>query len=449
MFCAAANLFAGQADPRDDFRNFYGISWRNSPADNLAYARQMGYRYVFYQSGMEKLPQASGMRFYLESPEYSAYERTINPSKKYSPAQIRDFETARALANTTEPFPKNIATGWFFANGSFSTEPDYQQKKVTDAIVAKIISKVKKIEAANPKFRFAGFAWDVPQPAGDFWTPATPNKRRAQVTLAVWTGKDSGAKHPDAVHDYATYSAGKLAYYRTLLETARAEIAPDAKFIVEPYKPESGWFKYMRAYPDALRADLICQESAGTEFLDDKNVVGAEKIWDVSRMMSTTPNVFDEPSARNIAARAAVAGAWTGWYGRFGGTGNMPDYKSIREVPARLKLVKALPVWENMNSTPLSARSWKGGVYKSPTAFISADAVAALQYGTNKFFAVFNTPAAKVVAPDGYRVKSVFKTDELFIENGSADGEVFVKDNVISPTASAVGKGYIVELEKL
>ena len=37
-----------------DYRNFYGISWRGTPHENLAYARQMKYDYGFYQYGMEK-----------------------------------------------------------------------------------------------------------------------------------------------------------------------------------------------------------------------------------------------------------------------------------------------------------------------------------------------------------------------------------------------------------
>ncbi|MFZ4724763.1 MAG: hypothetical protein ACOYMD_04890, partial [Paludibacter sp.] len=36
-----------------EYRNFYGICWDENPHQNLVYARQMGYEYVFYQPGME------------------------------------------------------------------------------------------------------------------------------------------------------------------------------------------------------------------------------------------------------------------------------------------------------------------------------------------------------------------------------------------------------------
>lgn len=36
-----------------DHRNFYGIAWVGNNDDNLAYAKQMGYDYVLYHTGME------------------------------------------------------------------------------------------------------------------------------------------------------------------------------------------------------------------------------------------------------------------------------------------------------------------------------------------------------------------------------------------------------------
>ena len=49
-----------------DYRNFFGICWSADPnADLLAYARQMGHTHVIYRSGMEKLPQARVLKFFI------------------------------------------------------------------------------------------------------------------------------------------------------------------------------------------------------------------------------------------------------------------------------------------------------------------------------------------------------------------------------------------------
>lgn len=69
------------------------------------------------------------------------------------------------------------------------------------------------------------------------------------MTLARWTGKDSGIRHPDTVHDYPTYSQGHMEFYRHLFERARAELNKDAKFIVEPGGPYEQWVKFFESPP--------------------------------------------------------------------------------------------------------------------------------------------------------------------------------------------------------
>lgn len=135
----------------------------------------------------------------------------------------------------------------------------------------------------------------------------------------------------------------------------------------------------------------------------------------------------------------------------------MPDFKSIRDVPARIKLVKALPVWENLNNTPLSERKWDGTVYESPTAGISRDVVYAMQPKTNKLFFVFNTPDGKVKVPNGYSVSRIYFTDGLFREyKGSANYPIkkpmldsFIKyeNSELTPKDKTIsGLGFIADL---
>ena len=168
-FAALCAAWASADSPkydRDDYRNFFGICWRGSPQDNIDYARQMGYTSVFYINGMEKCKNAAGMKFYLESPEYATYTRAVDVSKKYSPEEIRKFP--RICKDASKPFPENLATGWFMPPNGITIIPDFQQKKVIDRTVDKIIERIRKIEKARPGFKFAGAAWDVPQAGGGF-----------------------------------------------------------------------------------------------------------------------------------------------------------------------------------------------------------------------------------------------------------------------------------------
>ena len=246
----AAEIAAAETIKPDDFRNLYGIVWTGTPSQNLEYACQMGYTHVFYQAGMEKNPKSKGLKFFIESPEYSVYPRLIDTEKTYSPEQIKWWETHCSLISLEKPFPWNIAPGWRIGK-KFTATLDLQQKSVIKETVAKIVDRVKRIEAKNPDFKFAGFAWDVPQPPGDFWDGLKDDwfANGSQVTLSRWTGKDSGIKHPDVVHDYPTYSQGHMEFYRYLFEQVREKINKDAKFIVEPSAPYKQWVQYFECPP--------------------------------------------------------------------------------------------------------------------------------------------------------------------------------------------------------
>jgi len=445
----------------DDYRNFFGLCWISNPDEILRYARQMGYKHVYYQGGMEKHPLSKGMYFVMESPEYSVYRRVIDISKKYPPEVIREWETTCSLISLDKPFPQNMATGWFVPPHHFTATLDLQQEKVIEDITNKIIDKVKKIQMANPEFKFSGFAWDVPQPFGDFWSEHTTKKMHngRQVTLAHWTGKDASVKHPDVTHEYATYSEGHFEFYRRLFQKARSQINPEAKWIVEPYSVYNDWMRYMdwdfmKAKGDKrseYMPDLVCSEGNGTEFVDNpKNFESG--LIDRTRVASTTPNVFDDETLRKIAGAAASKGAWTGWFGRPGGTGNNPGYRSIRDIPARIKLNRAVAVWENLNGTPLSQRKWDGVNYSSPTAEMTPDVIWAIQPETKKLFFVFLSDKGEVKIPDGYKVKEIYHADGLWQEIKTFPAKksiVSVKKGKIVPRSPyVVNAGFIAQLAK-
>ena len=228
IFIAAAPFAAafgaeGEAEEKlsytpDDYRNFYGICWRGSPQDNIDYARQMGYTHVLYQWGMEKCRNIDGLKYYLESPEYGTYARSFDITKKYSPEQIREFETTCALKDASKPFPENLATGWFNPPNGATVILDFQQKRVIDRTIDRIMERIDSMAQRAPGFKFAGIAWDVPQAEGDFWSEreGAPMNNGRQVTIKYWTGSDSASKHPDVVHDYPTHKLGHYEFYRKL-----------------------------------------------------------------------------------------------------------------------------------------------------------------------------------------------------------------------------------------
>lgn len=441
-------LFTGSSEKhsrKPEFRNFYGIAWNGTPHENLAFAKQMGYDYVFYQKGMEKDSLSNGLYFYIETPEYSVYKRQIDTKKTYSPEEIRFAETHFALMNNSKSFPNNIARGWFMSDHTFTPQLDLQQQKVISWAIDSILEYVESIESVNSDFKFGGFAWDVPQPAGDFWD--TIQKPGRQITLEFWTGGDYGIKHPDVTHEYPTYSDGRIEFYKQLYQSTRSKF-PGAKFMMEPYCIYDDWINVVGHRADAreVTPDLLSQERFGTEFVDDERIFDSGLI-SRENVASTTPDRFGEADNRLFAAKAAVNGAWFSWYGRFGGTGDMPGFKSIREVPARLKLIRVLANWENLNQTPMKERSWDGTVYKSPNAFASPDVIAIKQPETEKLFVVFLTENGKVEIPKGKKVVSIYQTDDLFIENGDTAKDVVIKSNVLMiKELQCLEKGYIVKV---
>lgn len=426
-----------------DFRNFYGISWRGTAHENLAYARQMKYDYVFYQTGMENDPLSNGLHFYIESPEYWTYTPNIITTNSYSASQIDFFENFCALKNSSTSFPNNIATGWYYGSTNFTPILDLQQQKVIDYEVASITKIIKGIEAANPQFHFGGLAWDVPNMMGDFWSALSGT----QVGLSYWTGGDFGAICPGCTHEFATYSDGHAQFYKQLRSTLQ-QTWPGTRFVMEPYNVYNDWMGQIQTRSDAnlLMPDLLSSEGPGTGFVDDTRVFSSGLITK-DRMASTTPNISGEAENRTVAAKAAINGATFTWFGRFGGTGDMPNYSSITAVPARLKLIRALTTFENSNKTPLAQRTWDGTTYRSPTAFADPKAIGALQPGMSKFFVVLMAADGQVALPAGRTVKSISKTDGLFIETTDGSADLSIQNGVVKLNGTAgLGNGYIITL---
>ncbi|MEI6051147.1 MAG: hypothetical protein WCQ44_00465 [Opitutaceae bacterium] len=451
---------AGELSPKD-YRDFYGITWNGDNQSNLQFAKQMGYDFIMYRRGMESHELATDIGFYLESPQYavSPVPRSINLDKTY-PAKEREIYEKYFAKKSGQPFPTNMATGWFSAPRVFSVEPDFQDQEVVDYFVARIIAYATSLERRERNFVFSGYAWDVPNLTGDFWDKMQAHGGKdgggKQISLAFWTGADRAYQPAGAVFSYSTYSDGHAAFYRQLFLQTRARF-PEARFIIEPYKIWEDWLALVKDRSDVkeIMPDLILQESGGnqvargTEFATDKRIFDSGLIKGHGSVGSTTPNCFGEKENREIAAQAAVNGSVFGWFGRFGGTGNMPGYKNIREVPARLQLIRRVAAWENRNGIPLSERSWDGRVYSSPGSHISESVIWSTHPKTGKIFVVWLEPDGVVRMPPGLKFASIQRTDNLFMETASGAEDVTILGNEVRLKSSAgLGQGYIISANR-
>lgn len=144
-------------------QKLFGICWSSDTnSDVLDYARQMGHTHVVYRSGMEKLPQANGMSFFIEDPEFGARLRMMDYDKKYSQKEIDDIQSHYVVIYHDKEFPYNMASSWFIPPNQRSLTLDFQQQKVIDDIVGRMMARIKRINKVNPDFSFAGLRGTSP-----------------------------------------------------------------------------------------------------------------------------------------------------------------------------------------------------------------------------------------------------------------------------------------------
>ena len=76
--------------------------------------------------------------------------------------------------------------------------------------------------------------------------------------------------------------------------------------------------------------------------------------------------------------------------------------------------------------------------------------IAVKQPETGKLFVVFLSENGKVKIPKGKKVAAIYKTDDLFIENGDAANELILQSNALIPKGTDyLGKGYIINFTSL
>ena len=443
------------------YKNFYGIVWSEKPAEDVKYARQMGYDYIAINPSSTPKdyynnPDCAGLKFYFVDPQWypqvvSGYSRSIDITKPISDAE-KDFYNQRMVWKGNDPFPYNLATGYHPIGDStkFTVMWDFQQQAVIDEVVENIIGLAKRYEDASLPFTFGGYIIEEPKLAGEFYR-LDENGNNVSVGLSYWTGVDSGLVHGTITHEYATYSEGKAAFYKKL----RARLAHEftnPKWIIRPtwlYNEVDNdeWIYQIkdRADKDELTPDMLSQGSKqNTNFVDDANNFNSGVNITKDKVGNSQASEADEYTNRFFAAKAGINGAWYNWFGRFGGTGDMPGFEGVTKVYPRLKLIRCLPNWDNLNNVPLTDRSWDGNVYQSTKSYASGDVMYSRHPKTGKLFAVFLTIGGVITLNPGETVTSVERTDGFFIESGDGNADVEITGNEIHlKSRKNIGKGYI------
>ncbi|OOP55538.1 MAG: hypothetical protein AYP45_14255 [Candidatus Brocadia carolinensis] len=463
------------ASADDSWKNFYGIAWRGTPADNIKYAKQMGHDYILIQKYYNKNnyignQNCAGLKFYVDDPQYWAIEAfgcpaVIDTNKTYTQAQI-DFYNQNLAWKSNEPFPNNIATGWFYKDSSgnptkFNAMLDFQQQAVINRIIEKIISIFHSYEDSKMPFTFGGYAIDVSKLNGDFNRWDSQASENVQVGLSYWTGANSSIRHDSITHEYDTYDKGMAEFYKQLNIRMRREF-PNAKWIICPWhiyyeRHDDEWVNQIKNRADKveLTPDMISQESPGTYFVDDQRNFNSGVNITKDMVGISQLSQIGESDNRLYAAKAGINGSWFNFFGNFG---TNPNWQSITEVYPRLKIIRCIPNWDNLNNVPLADRSWDGSVYQSTKSYISSDVMYSRHPKTGKLFAVFNTTNGVIKLNADEVVTSVQNTDGYFIESGDASADFNINGNEIRLKSSVTidvdssrgqvkGKGYIFTLK--
>jgi len=359
---------------------------------------------------------------------------------------------------------------WSHAHSRSGIQPSLQyvtdllQKKIEEAIAhgsldnfndlspEKVFATIKKaIVTGNNELLEELIYHPIVGPAIAQAIPLFDSKASFHIPISYWTGNDSCVLHDGITHEYDTFTKGVTAYYKKIMEEAK-KINPQAKSIMEPYQLYLYWVSGLNAIenPTDFAPDFLSQESRGTQFVDDKRIFEGG-FFDTSQVGISSPNTFTEEHNRVTAAKAAVNGSWYNWYGRFGGSidnGGIPDYQSITEVPARLKLIRLVPGWDNLSNIPLTDRSWDGNVYKSPNSFISPDVIYTRMPGGKRIFAIFLTTAGSFALHQNEVISSITLANEFFEETIHAETDFSIGPDMITPiSATKLGVGYIITLQ--
>ena len=402
LFLLSGDIAFAQTTADERWKNYFGINYLDTPSNRIRYAKQMGYDYITlrgssWDSDAVKAAMAAqgvtGLKFYINNPHMTSGMMSTLPDyaiisnlkgasggvnivsgHAYTEDQKRWYNQ-RMAQGTAAAWPNNLAPGWYDQlpntdnpQGIFTAIWDFQQQAVIDEVVGKIIALMRASESSALNFKCDGWTQDVPTLNGDFHK--LQDGGQPNTTISYWTGTDSGLLYRERSHEYPTYADGVAAFYKQL-RIAITEVFPGAKWIIDPSRiyapPASGiddWISKIkdRADKNDLTPELLMEEGASTDFVDLPLNFGFGLNITKDRVGSHQRTKVEEDRNRLIAAKAGINGAWYNWFMLFGWPNasagwTMPYWTHVADVYPRIKLIRHIPNWDNLNKIPLSNRA--------------------------------------------------------------------------------------------
>jgi uncharacterized membrane protein len=398
---------------KGDFRNFFGVNWLSEPCVEATYAQSMGYDFVTYNTNMEKCADITNLQFYIENPENSFPENTyrrLDLRINYTQAQ-KDYINNNYVWRYNATFPNNIATGWWDNYYVFQAVSDFQQERVFNNSVRAEYNEILSKQNVAKNFTFGGYAYDVPTLKYDWFTwrqnsPDYPLGNGQIVQLSYWNpDKKESSYHPGVTYKYDNFSTAVAEVRKAIFKEA-AKVNPNFAIFYEPYGAYNGWMGMIENRADVrefmpLNRTFYCQENGkstnnpATGYLTDIDFIMDQRIY-AKRLItkdyscSSTPDMFTHAQNLYVACYAAANGAWFTEFGRWGGTGNMPRYSKTADVPMRIKLIRAMVGWENLNDVSLSSRQCEGGtLYHSPLSYADNQVIFSKHPKNGNYYVVY------------------------------------------------------------
>jgi len=444
-----------------DFKNIYGVTESGDIAENVKYAKQMGYDCIVINpfskpKEYRNNPNCANLKYYLLDPQWypqilSNFSRYIDITESITD-EAKKFYNRYMVWKSNEAFPYNLATGNHLSGTAtkFAVLWDFQQQAVIDFVVEKIIRLAKSYEFSSQPFTFAGYIIDEPKLAGNFFR-LDKNGNNIPTTLSHWTGMDSGLIHNSITHEYATYSEGTAAFYKKLRERMK-EAFDHPKWIIQStllYNEvdNSEWIYQIKDRTDKneLTPDMLFQKSPlNTDYVDDINIFNSGIV--ITKNMVGISQSSENDLYKNLlfTAKSGINGAWYNWFGCINNADTKQNFDSILDIYPRLKLIKCLPNWDNLNNVSLNDRSWDGDVYQSTTSYASSNVVYSRHPETAKIFAVFLSKDGVIKLNAGEKVTSIRCVDDYFAESDDSSKDVDIIGNEINlKSPDNINKGYV------
>lgn len=505
-------------DSINEWKSGFFVSWRGTQNENIRSAKALGYRYInetcekyLSSKNYGPMPEAKGMRFYLDNPEYS-----LKPELDYlSPAQLaslkaktfgalfRDYpamniaikeqwlidlktdnpaiyERVKAtyekwclITDGVSQFPKNLALGWVFSDGTARIVLDWQQKKVIDLVIGNIVKLAHERENKDNDYLFTGITMDAADKQNEFSRAPAYRLNYHKYTLDPAL---TGYQMPGTQHDYATFREGWSRFMIALRNQLTTEFADrKIRFIIEPWKiwrdGYCGWWGYWIDTIDGapfltfeekkqIAGDLVSQEGDCIEEFDDQiiiNKITKSGLISFDNLASSSPNLEDRysdlanPSTHlNYLGKLATKGLWFNSYGRFDSGAT-----TIKQRLPQLTLCRLVVNWQNLAKIPIKDRIWDetNQVYDSPTGHADKDIIYGKEPHSGKYYTVWVNKNGIMKLQKGEKIISARAANEYYEENGAnssdATSSLITNQETISLSGSGkLNKCYIITVSK-